>query len=125
VVASVLGLLFVRLYWLNAVLGVTVIMLGAFYCHTYFDQPLLQWIGLMTYKPPTEDYVPLLPWFGVVLFGLFLGRMSFASQTLSSMLSRQGRNPLIRLLALSGRHSLLIYMAHQPLLVGLLWLVTR
>jgi uncharacterized membrane protein len=125
VVASVLGLLFIRFYWLNAVLGVTIVMLGAFYSHAYFDWPMLQWIGLMTYKPPTEDYVPLLPWFGVVLFGLFLGRILFASQMLSSMLNRQGRNPLVRLLALSGRHSLLIYMVHQPLLVGLLWLVTR
>lgn len=125
VVASVLGLLFIRLYWLNAILGVTVVMLGAFYSNAYFDQPLLQWIGLMTYKPPTVDYVPLLPWFGVVLFGLFLGRMLFVSQTLSSMLSWQGRNPLTRLLALSGRHSLLIYMVHQPLLMGWLWLVTR
>jgi uncharacterized membrane protein len=125
VVASVLGLLFIRFYWLNAVLGMTIVMLGAFYSHAYFDRPMLQWIGLMTYKPPTEDYVPLLPWFGVVLFGLFLGRMLFASQMQSSMLNRQGRNPLVRLLALSGRHSLLIYMVHQPLLVGLLWLVTR
>jgi len=125
VVASVLGLLFIRFYWLNAVLGVTVVMLGAFYSNAYFDQPLLQWVGLMTYKPLTEDYVPLLPWFGVVLFGLFLGRMLFVSQSLSSVSSWQGRNPLTRLLALSGRHSLLIYMVHQPFLVGWLWLVTR
>ncbi len=124
VVASVFGLLFIRLYWLNAVLGMTVVVLGAFYSNAYFDQPLLQWIGLMTYKPPTEDYVPILPWFGVVLFGLFLGRMLFSVQPLSSMLSREGRNPFIRFLALSGRHSLLIYMVHQPLLLGLLWLLT-
>lgn len=125
VLASVLGLLFIRLYWLNAVLGVTVVMLDAFYSNTYFDQPHLQWIGLMTYKPPTEDYVPLLPWFGVVLFGVFLGRMLFTSRTLASMLGRQGRNPFARLLALTGRHSLLVYMVHQPLLIGALWLITR
>ena len=114
VVASVLGLLFIRLYWLNVVLGVTVVLLGVFYSIEYFDQPWLQWIGLMTYKPTTKDYVPLLPWFGVVLLGLFLGRLLLVSQTMSSRLNWQGRNPLTRLLVLSGRHSLLIYMLHQP-----------
>ena len=124
-VASVFGLLFIRLFWLNALLGMAAIITGVYFSNPFFDQPVLQWVGLMTFKPTTEDYVPLLPWFGAVLFGMFLGKLLLASQSLSSVLAWQARNPLPRLLALSGRHSLLIYMVHQPLLLGALWLVTR
>jgi uncharacterized membrane protein len=123
--ASILGLLFIRLFWLNAVLGVAAILSGVYYSNPVFDQPLLQWVGLMTFRPGTEDYVPLLPWFGVVLLGIFLGRLLFASQVLSTALNWQGRRFPARLLALAGRHSLLIYMLHQPVLLGILWLATR
>ena len=73
-VASVLGLLFTRLYWSNLLLGCAVIAAGLLYHDAAFDSRLLGSIGFMTYKPPTEDYVPLAPWFGVVLIGMFLGR---------------------------------------------------
>lgn len=33
----------------------------------------LNWLGLAAVKPATEDYVPLLPWFGVVLWGMVAG----------------------------------------------------
>jgi uncharacterized membrane protein len=123
-VASILGLLFIRLFWINAVLGAAAIILGVYYSNPFFDRPLMQWFGLMTFRPETEDYVPLLPWFGIVLFGLFLGKL-LLRQALSTALDWQGRRLPARLLALSGRHSLLIYMLHQPVLLGLLWLATR
>ena len=124
-VASVVGLLFIRLFWMNAVLGAAAIMLGVYYSNPFFDRPLLQWFGLMTFRPETEDYVPFLPWFGTVLFGLFLGKLLLARPALSSALNWQGEQYPARLLALSGRHSLLIYMLHQPVLLGILWLATR
>ena len=41
--------------------------------HPLFDRPLLHWMGLMTIKPRTEDYVPLFPWFGLLLIGAGAG----------------------------------------------------
>lgn len=120
-VASVLGLFFLRFYWLNLILGVLLLVLGFSYQHPFFNQPLLQWVGLMTYKPPTEDYVPLLPWFGLVLIGIFAGKYFFQRQHLPALNHWKPGHPFTRLLALSGRHSLSIYMLHQPLLMGLLW----
>lgn len=119
--ASVLGLLFLRAGWLNLVLGVVLIIIGSSYQSSWFDVPGWRWIGLMTHKPATEDYVPLLPWFGVVLLGLFLGPW------LNRLAQRwQGVQHFraVQWLAFSGRHSLLIYLLHQPLLIGALSLLT-
>jgi uncharacterized membrane protein len=124
-VASVLGLAFVRLRWTNLVLGLLLTGVGVSFAFPFFDQPAWQWFGLMTYKPFTEDYVPLLPWFGVVLIGIFLGRMLFDRTPLPRFARWGSGTPVARGLAFAGRHSLFIYLAHQPLLLGLLWLLTR
>lgn len=122
-VASLLGLFFVTLNsWFNLALGGTWILIGNSVQHAFFDQAYLQWLGLMTHKPFTEDYVPLLPWFGVVLIGLFLG------QKLIPHLNRHvtiaaGKFHTPHWLIISGRHSLLIYMIHQPILLGILYLI--
>ncbi len=121
--ASVLGLVFTRLYWTNLLLGCVVIAAGLLYHAAAFDSRLLGSIGFMTYKPPTEDYVPLAPWFGVVLIGMFLGRRLFAREPLPAWVRWHNTQPAARLLAFGGRHSLLIYMLHQPVLLGVLYLI--
>jgi len=81
-----------------------------------FDGAWLNWIGMMTYKPPTEDYVPLFPWLGVVLIGVAIGTALPRIQR--SLAAADRRSP--RWLAWLGRHSLIIYLVHQPILVGAL-----
>lgn len=122
-VASVLGLLFTRLYWTNLLLGGAAIAAGLLYHNAAFDSRLLGSIGFMTYKPSTEDYVPLAPWFGVVLIGMFLGRSVCAREPVPAWVRWHSTQPLVRLLAFGGRHSLLIYMLHQPVMLGVLFLI--
>jgi len=118
--ASVVGLLFVRGVWSNMVLGIALIGLAGSYQSAWFDQPGWRWIGLMTHKPLTEDYVPLLPWFGVVLIGVFIGRKLPALLAILPAAERYQENRLMASLAWGGRHSLLIYLLHQPVLMGTL-----
>uniref|UniRef100_E6PRV7 Heparan-alpha-glucosaminide N-acetyltransferase catalytic domain-containing protein n=2 Tax=root TaxID=1 RepID=E6PRV7_9ZZZZ len=85
--------------------------------HPLFNPPLWNWTGLITQKPITEDYVPLLPWIGVFWVGSGLG----------VLLQRVDFKPLavlpsVRPLAFLGRWPLTIYMLHQPVFVGLVWL---
>lgn len=118
--ASLVGPLFLSWHRLNLALGVALVGLGVWAQHPAFDRPWLQWIGLMTFKPATEDYVPLLPWFGVVLLGMAAAPALLAAAP--PLLHWRARGIPARGLALAGRHSLAIYMLHQPLLMGLLYL---
>lgn len=120
--ASVIGLLFVRAGWLNLLFGMALIVFALNYQSAWFDVPGRRWIGLMTHKPITEDYVPLLPWFGVVLVGMAFGP---ALHELAKRVQRRLDVRPVTLLAYAGRHSLIIYLVHQPLLLGLLSLYIK
>lgn len=104
---------------INLVLGVVLIIMGNTLSFSLFDQPFLQWFGLMTHKPFTEDYVPLLPWLGVLLVGMWLGSLWVKNPLLHHNLTKKIGYPLLWL----GRHSLFVYMVHQPILFGLFWVV--
>ena len=124
-VASVLGLLFVRAGKFNLFLGLFFIILPQVFNHSFFDQPYLQWLGLMTKLPTTVDYVPLLPWFGVVLLGMYLGEKFTQLPAESGLVRWQGKQFFSQLLSLGGRHSLHIYMLHQPLFLGILYIISQ
>jgi uncharacterized membrane protein len=85
--------------------------------HPFFDTRWTNWVGLVTHKPVTEDYVPLLPWLGVMAAGVGLGwrLLEHRPQLLAGPLPRA-----LRPLAVLGRWSLSFYMLHQPVLIGLL-----
>lgn len=122
--ASLLGMLFLHLGYLNLLLGAVILLIGNHYSHPFFNQPAMQWFGLMTHKPVTEDYVPLFPWFGMVLIGLGLAYWTKNNHALSKILHWQNQRPGVATLTFAGRHSLLIYLLHQPVFLGILYLVT-
>lgn len=85
-----------------------------------FDAPFLLWTGLGTVTPVTNDYVPLFPWFGSVLAGIAAARAALPS--LQGRLARwRAKGRSARALACAGRHSLLVYLIHQPLLLAALY----
>lgn len=104
-----------------ALVGIAVIGAGLTFANAAFDNRLLGWVGFMTGKPVTEDYVPLFPWTGVLLLGVAAGhalvRTRFAALAPLASLPEP--------LRVLGRHSLLVYLLHQPLLIGALWLAAR
>ncbi|MEH7827487.1 heparan-alpha-glucosaminide N-acetyltransferase [Gemmobacter denitrificans] len=105
---------------LTLALGATV--LGA----AWWAPPLLEWtwpplrfLGLQTGPTYSVDFVPLVPWFGPFLIGLGLARLIGPGWV------RLARLQAPDWLAWPGRHSLAIYLLHQPVLIGLLWLILQ
>ena len=117
-VASVLAWPLVRWPAISFVVGCAVIVAGLTLSHPAFDAPVLSAVGLVTHKPLTEDYVPLAPWAGVVFVGIALGQL-LARRSFRIVAPLAAAPPLLRWL---GRHSLAVYMVHQPILLGALWI---
>ena len=92
--------------------------------HPFFDTRLTNWIGLVTRRPPTEDFVPVLPWLGVVWWGVAAGAwvLRRRREWLAGPLPR-----VLRPFAVLGRWSLSFYMLHQPVLIGgvMAWMALR
>jgi len=88
--------------------------------------PTLDWLGLGARAPVTNDYVPIFPWFGFVLLGIVAARsvLLLAARRLPSP-GRLWSFAFLRGLIWSGRHSLLIYLVHQPVLLGALVLILQ
>ena len=81
--------------------------------HT-LNAPHWNWLGLITQKPVTEDYVPLLPWLGVMWWGVAGGQSVLKNRPQWLVW------PAPPQLALLGRWSLSYYMLHQPVMIGVL-----
>ena len=78
------------------------------------------WLGLISRKPVTEDYVPLVPWLGVMWWGMASGQWLMAQRRRAI---QQPMPPATAPLAWLGRWSLSWYMLHQPVLIGVLQLL--
>ena len=105
--------------WLLAVLGVAMVVAG-FYLDTIYPAANL-WLMPLGILPPTfstSDYFPLLPNLGWFLLGAVMGRIVYRKkQTLLPMVNP--KNPIVRFFSFLGRHSLWIYLIHQPLISGI------
>lgn len=99
--SSVVAVFFLKIPVIAGLVGITALALDMFFGIG------LPWIDL---PHPALDYIPFFPWFGAVLFGLFLHRIDF--HTLKTDIFP------ISPLAYLGKHSLLIYLIHQPILFG-------
>lgn len=109
--------LFKRLpVWALAVLGVAFVALGIWFESFRIPVNFLFPLGLRAQGFYCGgDYFPLLPGFGWFLLGAVIGRTAYRKK--QSLLPRvNAANPVIRFFSFCGRHSLLIYMLHQPVL---------
>ena len=85
--------------------------------------PWLLWLGLGTDNPPMMDYTPVLPWAAPVLAGMALVKLGQGRDWWQRLLHPAGLSEG-GVLQWAGRHSLPIYLLHQPVLLALIWAAT-
>lgn len=124
---SVAGLLFLRLpALLTLAAAAAVFWIGWTVASSAFDAPVLLFLGLGSLPVWSVDYVPVFPWLSAVLAGVGIGRI-LVTQGLWARISAVTvpEGSLWDRLALPGRHSLVVYLIHQPILIALVWLWTQ
>jgi len=115
VIALPLSLLFLHIPRVSLLLGlILVIAYPLGYLHMdYFHALGVEYLHIPSF---TVDVVSLSPWFGMVLIGIFVMHKHIFDIKLS-------HNGFMRKMAFLGKHSLLIYLGHQPILFGVFNLV--
>ena len=115
------GHFLLRKRYLNLLLGLSFISAGLILQAFSFGFPWLVWLGFRPENYYSVDYVPVLPWFGVFLVGMFLGSTLYPAGRRSFRLTNS-KSRLFSPLQFLGRNSLKIYFVHQPVLILILWL---
>jgi len=104
----------------NGIIGLALLLAGSWLNSIPVTQPWLLWLGL---RPPLFhqlDWFPVLPWFGLVLIGVAAGAYLYPEGKRRFDLPAWDGQPGILQLTWLGRHSLFIYLVHQPILLGVL-----
>jgi len=119
-VASILGLAFLRSpFWIAAVLGALVLALPLMVTWPMLEGPAWLWLGRTAPMPAMVDYVPVLPWFGVFLLGMSLAQLLNKTDGWAKAATLvNGDTKFVRLVSWPSKHSLAIYLIHQPILFG-------
>ena len=105
--------------WVLPVLCLALIFLTAPCADGVTTQTPQLWLfGFTTPDFASADYFPLLPWFFVFLLGTWAGRYVKAGRLPQWFYTARAPR-----LALVGRHALLLYVLHQPLLYALTMLL--
>jgi len=118
----VIGVLFLRAPVILTVVVAAACLVAPHYLRDQaFNSPWFLWLGLSTEVPPMMDYEPLLPWLAPVLLGIVAARLM--APVWPRLRGVPG--PILRALAWPGQHSLAVYLVHQPVLFGGVWLWTR
>jgi uncharacterized membrane protein len=115
--AVMLSPLYTGRYWANLLLGAVIIAMGPVVAGLR-GSSLLLWVGIQPSSFYSVDYTPVFPWLGIVLLGVFFG------MTIYPLGKRPVSFPSVssRPFQFLGRHSLAIYLIHQPVIIGIILL---
>ncbi len=118
-VAIVLAPLFVRFDTEKLIVASIACIIAGYVTNAVSGPWPLLWLGIHPESFASLDYVPLLPWFGLVLAGMACGYLFYPDGKRGFALP-VAEPAFARPLEFLGRHSLFIYFLHQPLILLLI-----
>ncbi|MCL5436624.1 MAG: DUF1624 domain-containing protein [Candidatus Dependentiae bacterium] len=118
-VSRLVGMFFVQARRTALITGLAVLAVTPLVTQLPVQTHAFIWLGVVPDNFSSLDYFPLFPWFGIFCIGMFLGQMLPSSWSLSWDVKNPGL--LGRTLIFLGRHTLLLYLVHQPVILGMFW----
>lgn len=76
--------------------------------------------GIHDYTFYSSDYYPLVPFLAFVFIGIVIGKLLYKDKT-SLFPFNIGKNPL----SFIGKHSLILYLIHQPIVLAITFLIIK
>jgi uncharacterized membrane protein len=122
-VAIVLSFFFVRFKYIILFVGFLFIFGGGILIGNFFQFSYLLPLGFVPVNYTSLDYFPILPWFGVVLFGMFWAQLFYKDSKRLFVFNAKNNNFATKSLAYLGKKSLIIYLIHQPILFLVFYLI--
>lgn len=120
--AGIAALAFVRApWWLAATAAVAVLVLNETVQTELLDAPIWHWSGLSAVTPVSGDYFPVFPWLAAVLFGIGAAKWAHEAGALRVLAIPRLEGRVGQLVRFLGRNSLVYYLLHQPVMMGLFW----
>jgi len=117
--ATLLSIPLVKRPRLALALGLFIAVMGVLGSVSWGGVSFPPWIVVFPFSFPTLDYFPLFPWMGIFLIGIWFGRYAFPNGV--RRFDVPFRSSVVTAgLAWIGRRSIWIYFLHQPVLVGVL-----
>ena len=124
--SSLLILVFLRLPLIVIIAFAMLVLSAPYWARTPFlDGPIWWWSGLSQITPKANDYVPIFPWFGWVLAGLALAKSFSAFDIWQKLAHFEFSGNIGKLLRFFGRNSLIFYLLHQPLMIGIIFVFVK
>lgn len=122
----ILSIPFLRLKIYNIILAVIIIVLGIIMGSYAVENPTVFHLAIGFHQAElwkySIDYFPLFPWFGVCLLGIALGSVLYKGYERRFKIPNFSKYKPFMMFSRLGRHSLAIYLFHQPIIAGVLYI---
>ncbi len=86
---------------------------------SWYSNLFTAYLGFPSPSFSSSDYFSVFPWLFLFIFGYFLFKLFGANPKVKSVFAK-GKIPVLNFL---GKHSLIVYMLHQPVIYGLFMLI--
>ena len=121
----ILSIPFLKFKSYNILFATLIILVGIFIGQYTIENPTALHLAVGLHQADisqyTIDYFPLFPWFGACLFGIALGHFLYKGNERRFKIPDLSKYKPVTMFSWLGQHSLAIYLFHQPIIAGTLF----
>ncbi|MFA7298062.1 MAG: heparan-alpha-glucosaminide N-acetyltransferase [Candidatus Absconditabacterales bacterium] len=117
--SSLVALLFSKSNkYLSILIGIGIIVAGFRINTIHMNSDYLFFVGIVSKSFQSADFYPLIPWFGIYLIGMGLSKIFYTTKQ-----NVFGKTLHFAPIDFVGRNTLIIYLIHQPIIIGILYVI--